>query len=226
MFYAWRVLTHFFHIYAMKNIRYKRRKIVPQYSRRRDTKMATRRTPELRIRITASVQQTTSFRRNFMRASRAPPLTNDTPWFSVCPGGCDDVSFRRRLFPHSHSLSPALPSSTHNNCFSSLSSAVVGSTLFVRARAVFARLTFQIPWNHRSLVPSLRIKIATGYRIPEAPTEMSSGPRNGPPCTLEHPSFVFQAGVKSDRGLIDIFVSTPGITGDFPRSGIVTWNQR
>lgn len=109
-------------------------------------------------------------------------------WHSVIlrllrASGCDDVSFRRLLF--------SSPSSTHNNCFSSLSR-VIGPTLFVRAR--HSRSTDFSDSVESSFVlfpcASARIKIATGTGYRKRRQGVSSEQRNGPSCTLEHPSFV------------------------------------
>jgi len=95
--------------------------------------------------------------------------------------GCDDISFRRLLF--------SSPSSTHNNCFSSLSR-VIGPTLFVRTR--HSRSTDFSDSVESSFVrfPCARIKIATGTGYRKCRQGGASEQRNGPSRTLEHPSFV------------------------------------
>lgn len=100
--------------------------------------------------------------------------------------------------PRSFSLSLPLPgpSSTHNNCFSSLSSAIAGPTLFVRARR-FRSTDFSDSVESSFVCSTPPHKNRNRNRMPEAPTGVSSGSRNEPRCTLEHPSsisFVFQAG--------------------------------
>lgn len=143
-----------------------------------------------RTRIIASVQQTTSFRRSFMRALRDARLrwqmTLRDPRFAR--GRTDTTTYR---FGGSIFF-PALPP-THNNCFSSLFSRRADPSLCVPV--VYARLTFQIPWNHRS---PFAVPLASGShknchrnRMPDAPTQgCRLDSRNGPPRTLyEHPSF-------------------------------------
>lgn len=192
MFYTWDVLIHsFLHLCHQKyaasdgNLSHSiPEDVTPRWRRK------------LRIRVTASVQQTTSFRRNFMRASRAPPVDK---WHPVILSLLEPGRMRRRIVPMSafltHSLSPALLPRTITVFPPFLLPSREQPSLCVPA--VFARLIFQIPWNHRSPVPSLLHKNRNRNRMPETPTGVSSGPRNGPPCTPEHPSFVpfiFQAG--------------------------------
>lgn len=156
MFYAQDALSHsFLHLCLQKYTWYLMEICLGYLRRYWDSKMATR-VRDSRHRFCPANDE---FPANFMRASRAPPLTNDTPWFSICsdPGGYDDVSFRRRLslfiLSFSLSFSPALLPRTITVFLPFLLSSRGQPSLC--APAVFARLIFQIPWNHRQFYPSV-----------------------------------------------------------------------
>lgn len=126
-----------------------------------------------------------------------------TLWFLVCSSG----RMRRRIVS---AVPLSSPSSTHNNCFSSLSGGI-GTNPLCACSAVYARLTFQILWNHRSSLffpyASVRIKIATGTGC----RKRRQGRRRDREMGLRAPSNIRRlchssSRAKSHRSLINFFV--------------------
>lgn len=154
---------------------------------------------ESQIRVTVSARQNVEFPARFMRASRAPPLTNDTPWFPT--GGCDDVSLRPRSTALPRTITVFLPSP---------------AILFVRARRFrFTDFSDSVESSLASRPPSCEQWHKNRYRnrMPEAPTGVSSRPRGiremgapaHPPTSVVR-AIRLRGGAKSDRNLINFFV--------------------